>query len=416
MTSIFYSLLFLALLAPLAVRAQTNPWPQFLGPTRDAVYHGADLAEQWPKEGPRLLWQAPAGEGFSGPVVAEGKLILFHRLDANEVVECLDWLSGKSLWTFVYPTKFKDGIHQDNGPRSTPAIADGRVFTYGAEGELHCLDLQTGKKVWHVSGKRDFGVTPRWHGVAGSPLIEGNALLLNIGNTNDAGIVAFDKSTGAVLWQGTKHKASCSSPVAASVDGKRYVYFLTSRSFAALDPATGRELFAYPLDARHKDHLLAASPVVHSNLVFASGAYNVGGHLLRVQNGKKEKLWSTPELATQYATAICYDDCIYGVHGQWESGVELRCVDLKTGELRWQRGDYRESTLLRAGDQLLLLTYTGLLVRAPASPKEFKETARAQVAPFGVRAYPALADGLLYVRARNKLLCLDMRKSKGTPP
>lgn len=390
-------------------QAQSNAWPQFLGPTRDAVYHGKDLAASWPKEGPPILWQATAGEGFSGPVVADGKLVLFHRVGSDEVVQAFDRLKGTELWTFKYPTKFKDGIRQDNGPRSTPTILDGQIYTYGAEGELHCVDLKTGQRVWNVSGKKDFDVKPRWHGVVCSPLLEGNAVILNIGNTNDAGIVAFNRKNGEVLWKSTKHKVSCSSPIAATIEGKRYVLTMSSRSLAVLDPATGKEVFTHTLDAKHKDHLLAACPVVMDDTIFASGAYNVGGHLLRVSNGKREKLWNTPNLGTQYATPIAYEGHIYGVHGQWETGVDLRCIDAKSGELKWSRPDYKESTILRAGDELLVLTYNGLLVKGKASPAGFKESARAQVASFGVRAYPALADGLLYLRTRNKLMCVDLR-------
>ncbi len=395
--------------APIS-HAQKNPWPQFLGATRDAVYHGTELAADWPKEGPRTLWQVDAGEGFSGPIVAEGKVILFQRRADEEVVQCLDWLSGQPLWKFSYPTKFKDGIRADNGPRSTPTLLAGRLYTYGAEGELHCLDAKTGAKIWHVSAKKDFNVTPRWHGVACSPLLEGNALILNIGNTNDAGIVAFNKENGEVLWKSTKHKAGCASPIAATIGGRRHVFTLSRGSLVALDPATGREFFSHPLDARHKDHLLAASPVVLDDLVFASGAYNVGGHLLRVKDEKKEVVWKSSDLATQYATSILYERHLYGVHGQWEAGVELRCLDLEKGELKWSRPDYKEATVLRAGDELFVLTYTGMLVRGKLSPQEYKETARAQVSSFGVRAYPALADGLFYLRTKNKLVCLDLRK------
>jgi outer membrane protein assembly factor BamB len=390
--------------------AQSNSWPQFLGPTRDAVYHGNDLAPQWPKEGPRSLWQTDVGEGFSGPVVADGNLIVFHRLGAEEVVQAFDRLTGKPQWTFKYATKFKDGIRADNGPRSTPAIHDGRVYTYGAEGELHCLDFKTGERIWNVSGKKEFNVTPRWHGVVCSPLLEGDAVILNIGNTNDAGIVAFNRKTGEVLWKSTKHKVSCSSPIAATIDGKRYVLTMSSRSLAVLDPLTGKEFFTHTLDAKHKDHLLAACPVVIGDTVFASGAYNVGAHLMRIADGKREKLWNTPQLATQYATPIFHEGFIYGVHGQWETGVDLRCIDAKTGELKWSRPEYKESTIVRAGDELLVLTYLGLLAKGKISSAGFKENARAQVASFGVRAYPALADGLLYLRTRNKLLCLDLRK------
>jgi outer membrane protein assembly factor BamB len=398
------------LVAALAAHGQSNAWPQFLGPTRDAVYHGGDFAPTWPKEGPPTLWQADIGEGFSGPIVADGQLVMFHRVGAEETIESFDRLTGKSRWKFSYPTKFKDGIRADNGPRSTPTLSEGRIYSYGAEGELHCVDAKTGSKIWNVSGKKDFGVTPRWHGVACSPLLEGDAIILNIGNTNGAGIVAFNKSNGEVLWKSTKHKVSCASPIAATVNGRRYIFTLSSRGVAALDPATGKEYFTYPIDARHKDHLLAASPVVQGDTLFVSGAYNVGGHLLRVKDGKREKIWSTPDLATQYSTAISHRGFFYGIHGQWESGIELRCVDAQTGELKWQRADYKDATLLRVGDELLVLTYTGMLIRGPASSKEFKETGRAQVSSYGVRAYPALADGLLYFRTKTKIACVDLRK------
>src|SRR5437899_8156412 len=135
---------FSALLLLTSGVARAEDWPQFLGPTRDGAYHGNDLASEWRKEGPRVLWHAPAGQGFSGPVVAEGKVILFHRVEKNEIVQCFDAAAGKSLWEFSYASAFRDGIHVDDGPRATPAIAEGKVYTFGADGALHCLDLKTG--------------------------------------------------------------------------------------------------------------------------------------------------------------------------------------------------------------------------------------------------------------------------------
>src|SRR5215212_2385281 len=109
-----------SLLLLICCQSRAEDWPQFLGLTRDGVYRGSDLAEEWPKEGPRVLWHAPAGQGFSGPVIAEGKVILFHRIEKNEIVQCFDAISGKALWDFTYPSAFRDGIHVDDGPRSTP--------------------------------------------------------------------------------------------------------------------------------------------------------------------------------------------------------------------------------------------------------------------------------------------------------
>ena len=125
-------------------------WPQFLGPNRNGVYLGTDLAESWPEAGPRVIWQKTLGHGFSGPVVADHKLILFHRLADNETVECLDARTGSNIWSFAYPTHYQDDFGFDDGPRATPTINEGRVYTFGAEGMLHCLDFENGKELWRL--------------------------------------------------------------------------------------------------------------------------------------------------------------------------------------------------------------------------------------------------------------------------
>ena len=310
-----FALIFCTLIDP--VRAED--WTQFLGPTRDGVYHGKDVAPAWPKDGPKLLWKTPVGQGFSAPVISAGKLILFHRLEKEEVVQCFDAQSGKPLWRFNYPSAFRDGIHFDDGPRATPAIADGKVYTFGAEGALHCLDLDTGAKLWNVDTRHKFAVAKKWHGMICSPLVEGNAVLLNIGSTNNAGIVAFDKNSGDVLWQATKHGFSCSSPVAATIGGKRYAFFFTRRTLCAVDPANGKVYFNYAVSTPNKDLVLCADPVIVDDLVFVSAAYQLGGHLLRVHDGKCDVVWTNQSIATQYATAIHQDGYLYGVNGQWET-------------------------------------------------------------------------------------------------
>ena len=195
-----------------AGQAWGSDWPQFLGPIRNGVYAGSDLAATWPAAGPPVVWQKSIGQGFSGPVVTQQKLILFHRLDDKETVECLDAKNGKQLWLFDYPTAYRDDFGFDEGPRATPAISDGRVYTFGAEGRLHCLDFATGKKIWSVDAKTEFQAPKGFFGIACSPLVEGNAVLLNIGGVDGAGIVAFNRLTGKVLWKASEDEASYSSP------------------------------------------------------------------------------------------------------------------------------------------------------------------------------------------------------------
>ncbi len=200
----FYLGLALGLLFP-GFPTRATDWPQFLGPTRNGVYAGGDLAETWPKEGPAKVWQKSVGQGFSGPAVAEHKLVLFHRVDDKETVECLDAKTGKPLWSFAYPTAYVDAIFGfDEGPRATPRVlrAGGHVYTFGAEGMLHCLDFATGKKLWSVDAKKVFGAPKGFFGIACSPVAEGGAVLLNIGGADGAGIVAFDQAHGQGALEG----------------------------------------------------------------------------------------------------------------------------------------------------------------------------------------------------------------------
>src|SRR5216117_2727683 len=206
-------------------RAFSSDWPQFLGPTRNGVYAGADLAESWPKEGPPVVWRTKAGQGFSGPAVSGGSLILFHRTGDKEAVECLETGTGKLLWRFDYPTAYRDDFGFDEGPRATPTIAQGKVFTFGAEGLLHCLDFASGRKLWSVNTKSDFQAPKGFFGIACSPLVESNAVLLNIGGAKGAGVVAFDTVTGKPLWRSGDDEASYSSPVAATLHDRRYAFF-----------------------------------------------------------------------------------------------------------------------------------------------------------------------------------------------
>jgi outer membrane protein assembly factor BamB len=401
------------LLWPLA--AQCSDWPQFLGPTRNGVYPGNDLAETWPAEGPPVVWKRSVGQGFSGPVVAGHKLILFHRVNDRETVECLDAATGKNLWLFDYPTTYRDDFGFDAGPRATPGIADGRVYTFGAEGMLHCLDFQTGKKIWSVNTKAQFGASKGFFGMACSPLVEGAAVLMNIGGKDGAGIVAFDKATGKVLWQASKDEASYSSPVAATINGQRRAFFFTRKNLTALDPANGRIAFEFPWHPAESASVSTATPLVVDDYIFVSGCYGTGAILLRDKDDAVEKVWSADDvLSNHYATSVYHDGFLYGIDGRtdpgYEPGPSLRCVELKTGKIRWKDDTVGAGTLTLAGDQLLVLTEKGELIRARAMPQEFKINGRAQILPFQVRAFPALADGFLYARSKDKLVCVNLGK------
>jgi outer membrane protein assembly factor BamB len=381
-------------------------WPQFLGPARNGVYASA-VNLQWPKEGPKVLWQMKVGEGFSAPVVADGRLVIFHRVGDRERLDCVEARTGKPIWHYQYLTDYHDDFSRGDGPRATPAVADGRVFTFGPQGMLTCVT--NGVKVWAVDTQKRFGAGKGFFGVACSPLVESNTVLMNLGGKG-AAVVAFGSEDGKVLWKSGNDEASYSSPVAATINGKRYTLFLTRKFFTALDPTSGKVYFQYPWQPAINASVSAATPLIIGDLVFISASYGAGAAVLKFKESGPEKLWSGDEiLSNHYATSVHHDGFLYGFDGRQEQGCNLRCVELKTGKIRWTQDRFGAGTITLAGKDLLVLTEKGELIAAPASPEGFKPTARAQILPYGVRAYPAIADGLFYARSGEKLVCLDLR-------
>jgi outer membrane protein assembly factor BamB len=391
--------------------ASAADWPQFLGPNRNLVTSETNLAPNWPKDGPPTVWQRKVGQGFSGPVVQGDRLILFHRVEDRETVECLDAKTGGALWKADYSTHYRDDFGFDEGPRATPAIAEGRVYTFGAEGALNCWKLGSGEKIWGIDTKARFGAGKGFFGMACSPLVEGELVVMNLGGTDGAGIVAFDKTTGDLRWKATDSVASYSSPVAATFGGRRRVLVITREDLVAADPADGRILFHHAWTPPMRASVSAAVPLVIDDLIFISASYGTGAALLRFKESGPEKIWAADDaLSNHYATSVHHDGFLYGFDGRQEQGCELRCVELKTGKVRWSETGLRAGTVMVVNGQLLVLTEKGGLIRAPARPDGFKPTDRAQILPFVARAYPALADGRFYARSSDKMVCLDLRR------
>jgi len=391
-----------------------SDWPQFLGPTRNGVYAGNDLADAWSKGGPPVVWQKPVGHGWSGPVVADNKVVQCHRQGDQELVVCLDAGTGNQVWKFKYPTSYQDDFGFDDGPRATPSISDGRVYTFSAQGLLHCIDFASGKDLWTVDIQDKFAAGKGFFGMACSPLVEGDAVLLNVGGAKGAGIVAFDKSNGKLLWKTSDDEASYSSPIAATIGGQRSVLFLTREGLVAVDPVNGEVRFHFPWHSRNRMSVNAATPVVIDDNIFLSASYGTGAVLLHPHKGELEKVWSSDDLlSNHYATSIEFKGFLYGIHGRTDPGFsprpKLRCVDLKAQKVRWETDSVGAASLVRAGNRLIILTEKGELVNAVASPERFEEKSRAQVFSSDVRAFPAIADGFLYTRSKDQLLCLDLR-------
>jgi outer membrane protein assembly factor BamB len=385
-------------------------WPQFLGPDRNGVYSGNDISPSWPASGLPVVWRKDVGEGFASPVVASGKLILFHRIGENEVVDCLDAKTGTKVWSYFYRTTYRDDFGFDEGPRSAPVVAAGSIYTFGAQGVLSAIDFNTGKKRWAVETNALFKVKKGWFGAAGSPLVDDGRVLVHVGGPG-AGIVAFDVQTGNVLWKATNDEASYSSPSVATIGGERHAFFLTRAGVVDLDPSNGQVRFSFPWRSRNSASVNAATPLVIGNQVFVSASYGAGAVLFEVSGSQYRKIWSNDQsMSNHYSTCVYFDGYLYGFHGRQEEGQALRSVDLKTGKVMWDLDGFGAGTVTLAGDQLLVLRENGELLMAPATPKEFKPIAHASILKAVVRSYPAIADGRLYARNEHSLVCVKLSK------
>jgi len=401
----------------LTVGSASLDWPQYLGPSRNGVYSGPPLAATWPAGGPKKVWQKSVGEGFAGPVVAGDRVILFHRVMNQEVVEALDAKTGDSRWRYAYPTTYRDDFGFDEGPRAVPVVAGSRVYTFGAEGQLTAVDLATGQKVWNVDTMRRFNVRKGFFGAAGSPLVENGRVIANIGGKDGvkgAGIVAFNADTGAVLWTATDHDASYSSGVSATFAGQPTAVFFTRNGLVGLDPSNGAIRFQRQWRSRIAASVNAATPLVVGDTIFVSATYGTGAAAIQVQGGQLKDLWSGDEiLSNHYASSVYSNGVLYGYHGRQEFNPSFRAVDFKTGMVKWNVDAFHAGSVTLVGDRLLILKETGELILAAATPQAYRPLAQAQILPMTVRSLPALSDGFLYARNndthKDVLVCLDLR-------
>ncbi len=406
----FYLCLSVFICGSILSLARGADWPQFLGPERNGVSTETGLLQAWPKQGPPLLWEKTIGEGYSGPVVAGGALVVFYRSGGDEVVQCLDAATGKESWKHAYPTRYRDAFGKGDGPRSTPLIAGGRVYTLGAEGRLTCLEMENGNKVWDRPLNEDYQARKGFFGVGMSPLVEGNLLLVNVGGKK-AGIIALDKDTGKEVWTATDHEASYASPVAATIDGVRHVFFFTREGLVSLDPEKGAVRFGLRWRSRQTASVNAASPVVADGHVFLSASYETGAVLLKVRKDGADEVWSGDEaLSAHFGPNLRQGDFVYGFDGRQEEGPRLRCVEWKTGKVRWTREGFGCGSMLLADGNLVVLTEAGDLVLVEATSEAYREKARAAVLAGPCRAQVALADGRLYARNDKKVVCLNLKK------
>ncbi len=405
-----------AKLAPAPVADTATGWPQWRGPHRDGRAPAGPLRTDWDKRPPKQLWSVPGGKGFGSFAVVGGRLYVHDRVGGDERLLCLDAGTGKTAWEYRYPVEYaKMDKNFANGPRATPTVARGRVYVVGGTGLFLCVQPPddpggTPKELWRHDLPAEFDAeVPQW-GVACSPLVEGDAVVVQPGGAKGS-VAAFDATTGQLRWAAGTNPAGYSSPVAATVSGRRLVYALAGDALLCVS-ADGKLLATYPFKTDFKGNI--ATPVVVDDYVFISAAYNHGCALLRAvpagDGVRLEEVYSRANklMRNHHSTCVYKDGFLYGYDDE-----RLKCVNLRTGRENadWDSGGLKKGSLILADRHLIVLTESGDLALVDAKSDDFDLVAKVPSGLDGAKnwALPVLVDGRLYLRDDSTVLCLDVR-------
>jgi outer membrane protein assembly factor BamB len=403
-----------------AVRA--DDWPQWRGPNRDAAWNESGILKTFPSGGLTILWRAPVGLGFSSPVVARGRVFVTDSVlakpKATERVLAFDEMTGKPLWHYDYNVNYPESAFTaqfPRGPIATPVLADGRVYTLGASGDVLCLDAAKGNVLWRREIQKEYPGSDLYP--SPSPLIDGDLLLVLVGAKPGATVIAFDKNTGKQVWHALDEGATASSPIVINAGGTRQLIIWSDRSVTALAPLTGKILWRQRLNTTQD--AAVSTPVYHD------GHLLIGGLMLKLDSDKPGAVVLWPEsrataqrILSDTSTALFRDDFIYSAR----SFGEFVCLDAKTGKQLWETDkvtDRKSGASVHPtanGNSVLLYNDRGELIRARLTPKGYQEISRARVLEPAVTfsgrkcawAAPGYANRHIYARTNRELVCASL--------
>jgi len=402
-------------------------WSQYRGAETGGV-SPETIQTDWQGGAPKCVWRVPTPAGLSSFVAGEGKAftVVARSTESGpaEVCQALDGATGKELW--ATPTgiaKYQGGADSgtpDNkggdGPRSTPAISGGRVFVYSSTMVLQCLDAASGKVLWNKDVIASFGGKNIGWESAMSPVVDGSLVYVAGGGAGQS-MLAFKQATGELAWKSGDGGITHATPVVATIQGVRQVIYLLQTGLVSVEAASGRPLWNFPFPYRT---CTGCSPVVAGDVVFCTAGYEIGGAACQVvRNGdgfEAKELWrvtGNKDVASLWSTPVQKDGFLYGMISfkRFGSGP-LKCVDLKTGTVRWEKPGFGAGQVILAGKYLLALADDGQLVVVEAAPEAYKEVARFKAVAGKCWSTPALSNGHVFVRSTKEGACFDLAAAK----
>lgn len=386
-------------------------WTDFRGPHRDGHYDELKISTHWASQGPALLWRQPIGRGYASFVIAAGRAFTIEQRRHQEVVAAYEVETGRELWTRGWEAEFQESMGGD-GPRATPTWHNGRLYALGAQGELCCLNAENGRQVWAVNILKDNQAANLTWGMAASPLVVDDKVIVLPGGPTGKSVVAYDKFSGIPIWKALDDQQAYTSPMLVTLAGKRQLLIVSARRVMGVTIEDGTLLWEYPWVTEHG--INSAQPILLSDhRFFISAGYGHGSAVVDIiSNGEKlsaKTVWENVRMKNKFTSSVLENGYIYGL-----DEAILACIQADTGELKWKGGRYGYGQVLLAGGHLIVLSESGELALVKTTPDSYQELARFQAIEGKTWNHPAIAGGRLLVRNANEMACFDLLEVRGT--
>jgi outer membrane protein assembly factor BamB len=389
-------------------------WTDFRGPFRDGHYRQRRIRTNWPRSGLKPIWKQPIGGGYASFVIARGRAFTIEQRGEQEVVAAYEVTTGRELWTNAWNALFRESLGGD-GPRATPTWAGGVVYALGATGELRALDESSGRMFWRKNILEDNRAANLDWGMAASPLVVDDMVIVLPGGPDSRSVVAYNRKTGTRVWSALSDKQAYASPMQVTLAGVRQLIVFAAKRLIGLTPDRGELLWEYPW--RTAFDINAGQPlVVSDNRLFLSSGYGTGAAVIElVLSAPQEpapyvaefavrEVWRNNRMKNQFTSSVLHEGFIYGL----DESI-LACLDAGTGELRWKGGRYGYGQLLLASGHLIVLTEDGDLALVRATPDRHEELVRFPAIEGKTWNHPAMADGFLLIRNLAEMAAYDLR-------
>ncbi len=391
-------------LLPLVLQAQDSP--QWRGPNRDGMIPSYAGPQTWPDQ-LKQKWQVKVGIGYSSPLLIGKNIFTFTRQGEQEVVSCLDLDAGKILWREAYTAPYKvNPIARAHGagPKSTPALSNGKLFTLGIGGILSAWDVKSGRSLWHRDFSSDFKTTSPEYGTATSPIVDGKLVIAFVGGNGNGALMAFDAESGKTVWKWDGDGPAYASPIIVDISGTRQVVTQSQEKIIGVSAVDGKLLWSIPFTTPYVQNII--TPILFKDLLIFSGLEQGVFAMRVIRNGqawKTEKVWETKSASFYMSDPVINGGQLFGMSHRNKG--QFVALDAATGKSLWEtKGRVGDNTaVLTGGDKLLMLTSDGELIVANASRAAFQEIKRYTVAKSTTYAHPVIAGKNILVKDTDSL-------------